>query len=127
MVDATTKPSAATILVIDDEDYVTDMVANALELEGYSTQVAYNGRAGLALAQKVPADLIIIDIMMPYLNGITLMQQLRELDSTAHVPIILISAGAVPSKLPSGVIFLPKPFDLDGLLTLVAEQLGATE
>lgn len=112
-----------TVLVIDDEDYVADMLASALEIEGYTVHLAYNGRDGLALAQTLRVDLVIIDIMMPYMNGIALVQELRHLDHTLHVPIILISAGARPRQQMPGVRFLPKPFDLNIMLDLIGTAL----
>lgn len=114
---------APTVLVIDDEDYVADMLASALEIEGYTVHLAYNGRDGLALAQTLRVDLVIIDIMMPYMNGIALVQELRHLDHTLHVPIILISAGARPRQQMPGVRFLPKPFDLNIMLDLIGTAL----
>lgn len=115
-----------TVLVIDDEDYVADMLASALEIEGYTVHLAYNGRDGLALAQTLRIDLVIIDIMMPYMNGITLIHELRKLDHTLAVPIILISAGARPRQQMPGVTFLPKPFDLDNILDLIATTLESS-
>lgn len=115
-----------TVLVIDDEDYVADMLASALEIEGYTVHLAYNGRDGLALAQTLRVDLVIIDIMMPYMNGITLVHELRTLDHTLDVPIILISAGARPRQQMPGVAFLPKPFDLDNILDLIATTLESS-
>lgn len=116
----------STVLVIDDEDYVADMLASALEIEGYTVHLAYNGRDGLALAQTLRVDLVIIDIMMPYMNGITLIDELRQLDHTLHVPIILISAGARPRQQTPGVRFLPKPFDLNNMLDLIQTTLASS-
>jgi len=87
----------AAVLVIDDEDYVADMIATALELDGYVVHVAYNGRDGMEQARSAPVDLVVVDIMMPYIGGLGLIAQLRSLDHGREVPIILISAGARPS------------------------------
>ena len=115
---------APVVLVIDDEDYVADMLASGLELEGYTVHVAYNGRDGLVQAQNLSLDLIIIDIMMPYLSGPTLIQYLRQQDTTRTVSIILISADARPQQPQPRVLFMPKPFDLDRIMELVKEQTG---
>jgi DNA-binding response OmpR family regulator len=120
----TERQRVPTVLVIDDEDYVADMLASALEIEGYTVHLAYNGRDGRALAQTLRVDLVIIDIMMPYMNGIALVEELRQLDHTRQVPIILISAGARPRQQLPGVQFLPKPFDMDRVLDLVASILA---
>lgn len=106
------------ILVVDDEDYVADMIASMLELEGFTTTVAYNGREGLRLAQSTPNDLIILDIMMPFMSGIEVIEHLRMDQRLSAIPIILISAGARPPHPMEDVIFIAKPFNLDHLLAL---------
>lgn len=116
-------PPAPAILVIDDEDYVADMIASALELEGYTAHVAYNGRDGLARAAQLAVDLLIIDIMLPYISGIELADQLRQHAHTADVPIILISAGARPTKPLPKMSFVAKPFDMDQMMALVRRWL----
>ncbi len=111
------------VLVIDDEDYVADMIATALDLEGYTVHVAYNGREGLRSSRLIAADLIIIDIMMPYMSGEELVEVLRGDGRTSAVPILLISAGARPRKEWPGVVFMAKPFDMGALLACVEEAM----
>jgi DNA-binding response OmpR family regulator len=118
---------APTILVIDDEDYVADMLAMALDIEGYTVHVAYNGRQGLDSARSFPADLVIIDIMMPYLSGEQLAEQLRQQDPMRDVPIIMISAGARPLFQLRDTTFVRKPFDLEHMLDLVKARVGRSE
>jgi CheY-like chemotaxis protein len=124
---AHTTPPAPTVLAIDDEDYIADLIATALTLEGYQVSVAYNGRDGLAQVHAQHFDLIIVDIMMPYINGLSLVEQIRQLEQMRAVPIILISAGAHPPHMPPGVTFLAKPFNIERLLQLVAERIGRPE
>ena len=112
------------VLVIDDEDYVADMIATALGLEGYTVHVAYNGQDGLERAQSMVVDLVIVDIMMPYMSGEDLAERLRAEPHLRSVPIIMISAGARPRRLLEDVVFLPKPFDIDRILALVEAALG---
>lgn len=112
------------VLVIDDEDYVADMIAAALELEGFVVYVAYNGREGLERAHTLRLDLVVVDIMMPYMNGETLSLKLRQLAQTRDVPIVLISAGARPRQNLSNVTFMAKPFDIDEMVDLVKQQIG---
>ena len=117
-------PTPTTVLVIDDEDYVADMIASALESEGLTTYVAYNGRDGLTQAQTVTADLLVVDIMMPYLSGTELVAQLRELPHMAATPVLLISAGARPRQQLPHVTFLSKPFDMLVMTDLVLQLIG---
>lgn len=111
------------VLVIDDEDYVADMIASVLELEGMVTHVAYNGREGLAQAESLAPDLLIIDIMMPYMSGIDLIVHVHDRASMHALPVILISAGARTQEQLPHVTFLPKPFDKDDLVAIVAATL----
>lgn len=115
--------SAPAVLVIDDEDYVADMIASALETEGYTVHVAYNGRDGLNQALDLTLDLLVVDIMMPYLSGTALIDQLRTVEHLHDIPVILISAGARPRQSLPNVTFLPKPFDMDDMLGLVAKYV----
>lgn len=116
---------APAVLVVDDEDYVADMLGAALQLEGYAVHIAYNGRQGFEVVIQQHFDLVIIDLMMPYLNGEALARRVREQPHLAQVPIILISAGARPRNLLPSMAFMPKPFDLTEMLALVEAQLGA--
>jgi DNA-binding response OmpR family regulator len=122
---ATAEPKRAkgppVVLVIDDEDYVADMIAATLELEGFEAHVAYNGRDGLAQFHQLSVDLVIIDVMMPYLNGPALIRELRGLDHGKTIPIVLISAGARPRERLPGVTFIPKPFDIEDLLDVLSQ------
>jgi CheY-like chemotaxis protein len=111
------------VLVIDDEDYVADMIVNALETEGYTVHVAYNGRDGLSQALALSLDVLVVDIMMPYMSGTTLVEKLRTVEHLRDTPVILISAGARPRQSLPNVTFLPKPFDMDDMLGLVAKHV----
>ena len=124
MADALSHSQAPTVLVVDDEDYVALMIADALEDIGYAVHVAYNGRDGLAYAQTLHPQLIIIDIMMPYLNGEVLADQLRNMDHTQTVPILMISAGARPRQQINNVVFLSKPFNIERLLELAERAIA---
>lgn len=119
-----TPAAQPTVLVIDDEDYVADMIASALEVEGLIAHVAYNGREGLSQAQTIAADLLIIDIMMPYMSGIELITRVRALAHHAGTPVLLISAGARPRKSLPNVTFVSKPFDMNMLTDLALARVN---
>lgn len=76
----------ATILVIDDEQPLRELLAEALESEGHRVIVAGNGREALAMVRRDRPDLVVSDVMMPFLNGVKLCQQLKADPSTASVP-----------------------------------------
>jgi CheY-like chemotaxis protein len=107
------------ILVIDDEDYIVDMISEMLAREQYTVYKAYDGRAGLALAEHHNVDLIITDIMMPHMDGNHLVRVLLDKEQTRHIPILMIGAGTYPDNLASNVTFLAKPFNIQTILEFV--------
>lgn len=62
--------------------------------------------------------------MMPYLNGVALIEQIRGVEHLREAPVVLISAGARPTRAIPRVTFVPKPFDLDRMVNLVEAQIG---
>ncbi len=116
----TPPPTQRTILVVDDERFIVSLLTEILEEEGYLVQVASDGEAALRVIEAVRPDLVVADIMMPRLDGLTLASMLRS--SSHPIPVILMSAAVTPRS--HGVSFLPKPFDIDDLLGVVDEVLG---
>jgi DNA-binding response OmpR family regulator len=108
-----------TILVVDDERYIVDLLADLLEEEGYGVQRAYDGAAALEIVERNEPDLILADVMMPYLDGLALVGKLRERAMTT--PIVLMSAAVTPRY--ADVTFVPKPFDIDHVLYVIAREL----
>jgi two-component system alkaline phosphatase synthesis response regulator PhoP len=80
-----------TILVVDDEKDIVDLLSYNLTKEGFSVMTARNGRDALDRARQKP-DLIILDVMMPEMNGLQVIQELRKEKSTASIPVILLTA-----------------------------------
>jgi len=80
------------ILIIEDDRDIVEMLEYNLKEEGYETLSALNGEEGVALAGKERPDLIILDIMLPILNGFEVCRVLKNDDVTAHIPIIILSA-----------------------------------
>lgn len=111
------------ILVVDDEPYIVDLLVLALEDEGYQVAHAYDGEQAWRLVHQQPPDLIISDISMPRLNGLDLLDRLREQGRLARIPVILMSAVRRKVDRPD-IAFVPKPFDLGGLLDLVETKLS---
>lgn len=113
------------ILVVEDEPSIADLLAPALEAEGYRVEVAGDGRAALRRLAEERYDLVLSDIMMPYLDGLGLARAMRADPALRAIPLVLMSAVHQP---PDGIVeyaaFLPKPFNLDRLLATVARALG---
>ena len=81
-----------TVLVVDDSDSVCEGISALLELEGYSTLSAYNGQEGVEKARAHRPDVILLDIMMPVLDGWGALARLRELPETAGIPVLALTA-----------------------------------
>lgn len=116
----------ARILIVDDDTTIRDMLETVLSDEGYATFKAGNGRDGVELAKQVRPELILMDIMMPVVDGATAIGQLRENPSTRSIRVIAMSAGStllqrVDQLKADGV--LAKPFDLDELLAHIEFHL----
>ncbi len=117
------------ILVIDDDANITSFLKRALSYEGYTVDTAATGAAGLARALQEPPDLVILDVMMPGLDGYEVATRLR---AGGPQPILMLTArDEVPDRvrgLDSGADdYLVKPFALDELLARVRALLRRTE
>ena len=111
---------APRVLVVDDDPAIRDFVGQALEEEGYEVRLAINGQDALSTLLKWQADLIVLDLMMPTMDGWTFRDRQRQIETLANIPVIVMSAarnlnGQSDRLLPAAI--LPKPFDLDHLLT----------
>ncbi len=110
------------ILIVDDEPVLTAVLAEFLEDEGFQVRTAPNGAAALAAHLQTPADLILSDLMMPIMDGDTLVQELHQRGD--DTPVVLMSAAGHFNGLSRRIQFLRKPFGLDEIL--VAVQRGLT-
>jgi len=111
----------ATILVVDDEEPVVDLLTDMLEDDGHTVISAFNGRVALEIVARRQPDLVISDVMMPFVDGIQLCRRLREEHDPKSLPIILMSAALPPDLSSCGAnAFLGKPFDIDRFEDLIA-------
>jgi CheY-like chemotaxis protein len=117
-----------TILVIDDELGAIEVLVAALEDEGYRVLSAGNGRHGLESLAAHPADLVIVDFMMPLLDGAAMGKAMKANPAQAHIPIIMMSAvseALVHERFADYTAFLRKPFRVSALIELVRKVLPA--
>ncbi|MBI4227273.1 MAG: response regulator [Candidatus Omnitrophica bacterium] len=117
------------ILVVDDEPMVVRMVSDRLRMEGYDVLVAMDGQEGLAKAQTEAPDLIILDLMLPNLNGYSVCSVLKRDPRYQKIPIVIFTAKIDESeeemKLLSGAdAFVRKPFKASELLGQLTRLLG---
>jgi two-component system, OmpR family, response regulator ResD len=81
-----------TVLVVDDEPTITEVVSRYLERAGYATNAAADGEAALALAMRDRPDLVVLDLMLPGMDGLEVMHRLRDADGARRVSVILLTA-----------------------------------
>ena len=117
------------ILIVEDEEKLARFVELELQYEGYEVEKAYDGRAGIDMVKASPFDLILLDIMLPGLNGIEVLRRIRQ---TSDVPVILLTArDAVVDKvtsLDSGADdYITKPFAIEELLARIRAVLRKKE
>ena len=81
------------ILLIDDEPNLAQVIAVCLEsFKGWKVQIANSGKAGLSIVESLKPDAILLDVMMPEMDGITVFQHLQQNPATQNIPVILLTA-----------------------------------
>jgi DNA-binding response OmpR family regulator len=123
--------SAATVLVIDDEKDVIELLRYNLEKSGFDVIAAKDGESGLKAATAAPPDAIILDVMMPGLDGLGVCRRLREEPRTARIPIILLTAKAGEADRVVGLElgaddYVVKPFSPRELVARIRALLRRT-
>ena len=109
------------ILVIDDDPAVRRLVEDVLELEGYEVRTAEDGFAGLRAIEADRPDCVVLDVMMPGMDGHAVLQRIRSADGGPDLPVVMLTAAADDAQAwkawTEGVdYFLAKPFDPTELL-----------
>ena len=117
------------ILVVEDDEMVAEVVRVNLEAEGYEVTHALNGAAGLAAVSQQMPDLVVLDVMMPEVDGWTVLTRLRDDMATRHLPIVMLSAKAMPADQVRGYnlganAYLTKPFSATELIEKVRQVLA---
>ena len=120
------------ILLIEDDRDMRELVAGNLEHSGFDVQKADDGIKGQALALQYIPDLIVLDLMLPRVDGLTLCQRLRRDDRTAQIPILMLTALAGTKDKVTGFNsgaddYLTKPFELEELLARVKALLRRSD
>ena len=111
-----------TVLVVDDDGHIRDSVRMALEDEGFRVKTARDGREALDKVRRDPPDAILLDLMMPTMDGWGFLAAHRTLSTECRAPVLAMSAmgGRYLARELGARDFLAKPFDLDALLGKVA-------
>jgi two-component system alkaline phosphatase synthesis response regulator PhoP len=112
------------ILAVDDERHIVRLVEVNLQRAGYEVVTAYDGREALEKVKAESPDLVVLDVMMPYMDGFEVLKNLKADPATAEIPVIMLTAKAQDADVfrgwQSGVdCYLTKPFNPMELLTFV--------
>ena len=113
------------ILIVDDEEVIRELLTAFLEMEGYETCTASNGKEGLQQFHETQPNLIVSDVMMPVMDGYEFCRRMREI---SDVPIIMITGMGRPpgdvSSLNLADVFMDKPIEMDNFLSQVDTLLN---
>ena len=121
--------SDKTVLIVDDEPDIVESIKFNLDFENIKSIQAYDGEEALSKARKENPDLIILDIMLPKINGYKIARLLKFDESYKHIPIIMLTARTQKTDIKLGEEtgadkYVTKPFDMDMLVALVKEYLN---
>ncbi len=127
----TTSDKKYRLLVVDDHDEIRHYISGVLE-KAYTVRQAAHGREALEILENEKVDLIITDLMMPWLDGFELIEEVRQSEKWQHIPVMVVSARTTEQDkmkvLDAGVNdFIAKPFDLDELTKKVENHIGALD
>jgi DNA-binding response OmpR family regulator len=119
----------ATILIVDDVPENVILLNRVLQSEGYAVQTAENGSQALAITQRTPPDLILLDINLPDADGFDVCARLKSNEQTSQIPVMFISAlddaeGKVRAFQLGGVDYITKPFNFEEVLARVETHLS---
>lgn len=117
------------ILVCDDDPVILRLLQVNLELEGYEVLTAQNGEEAVQVATSELPDLVLLDIMMPRMDGYQAVKLIKAQDETKHIPVVFVSAKAQQADVDLGksygvADYLTKPFDPTEMIDLVGRLVG---
>ncbi len=117
-----------TILLADDEEDIKIVVRMFLESSGYEVVTAYDGLDAVEKIRDCKPDLILMDIMMPVMDGIEVTRQIKERDETKDIPVVMLTAAAqstmVERAMQAGAAdYLSKPFEPEHMLEIIKKHL----
>jgi CheY-like chemotaxis protein len=120
--------SVARVLAVDDDHVIRGLLEINLQLEGHDVVTAVDGRDALDQVAADPPDLILLDLMMPNVNGWEVLQRLKTDDTTRAIPIVVLSARAMEADIRRGYdlgvdVYVTKPFDPIELMDVVRRLL----
>lgn len=124
--------ASASILIVDDEDMIRSLLRLTLVRAGYNVTEAETGEEGISIVREQKPDLVLLDVMMPGMDGFAVCEQIRQDPDVGDMPIIMLSArkdsrSRQESRRVGATGYLTKPWVTDDLLWHVSEALKSTE
>jgi DNA-binding response OmpR family regulator len=126
------KVKPAKILVIDDEPEITDIIETFLESAGYEVKSENSSTIGMERAKTYLPDLVLLDIMMPFMDGYEMCKELKKCEKTKNIPVVFLTGKDAQSDegksfQVGGVLYIKKPFSCERLLDIVKVVLQTSE
>lgn len=120
------------ILAVDDEKHIVRLIQVNLERQGYEVLTAFDGKEALQKVEEERPDLVVLDVMMPYMDGFEVLQNLKRNPDTRDIPVIMLTAKAQDADVfkgwQSGVdMYLTKPFNPMELISFVKRIFKSLE
>lgn len=118
---------SATLVIVEDNDDLREMLACFLQMHGFTVVVAEDGEAGLRIIRQQPPDLVITDIAMPNMDGLSMIREMRRLPETRSVPVLVLTAyrGKISDEaIAAGATQAAyKPMQLEALIRMIKQLL----
>ena len=119
----------AKVLIVDDEPFNVDVLQQELEELEYQTITASNGQEALDKIQSQQPDLILLDLMMPVLDGFAVLKEIKDDDALRDIPVIIVSAASDSKSIVKGIKqgaddYITKPIDAESLKSKLKDHLG---
>jgi len=116
------------VLVVDDDPAILEICSDLLRTEGYDVAVATNGQQAVDQVHADPPSVVLMDIMMPVMDGVEACRRIKGNSGTAEIPIVLMSARTNLTRQSQDLVLadalVAKPFDIDYLLKTIHELIG---
>jgi adenylate cyclase len=117
------------ILVVDDDPDIVKIVELRLAANGYEVHTAHTGEEGLSKCKLIKPDAVILDLMMPDMDGSTVAHEMKDDPATSNIPVIFLTGAVKASEVPKshkigGQYFLAKPFKAEDLLKMLQVVLS---
>lgn len=117
------------LLIAEDDQAIGSMVSDILRIEGFDSVVVSEGRKVLEVLRSQPFDMVLLDVMLPGLDGLSIMREIRDDPQTSHIPVVMLTAKTDDESTWAGWragcnYYMTKPFDPDELLAIL-HSLGS--